>query len=143
MGDVLLLHIPLGIVKCQTSWKTMFSIQKWMSELNSELQLAESLNLHTQNCRHNTAGNHCEKCLGGFHGNNAVDGHAVSCSSCPCPLQVASNKSVPLFHHLDNSFSISCYSRTYFCFIDLLVPVYVPGNPKYLYHSQSKGCLSV
>uniref|UniRef100_A0A672R3F9 Laminin subunit alpha-5 n=1 Tax=Sinocyclocheilus grahami TaxID=75366 RepID=A0A672R3F9_SINGR len=43
------------------------------------------------NCRHNTAGNHCEQCLGGFHGNNTVDGHAVSCSSCPCPLQVASN----------------------------------------------------
>ncbi|XP_016364529.1 laminin subunit alpha-5-like [Sinocyclocheilus rhinocerous] len=43
------------------------------------------------NCRHNTAGNHCEQCQGGFHGNNTVDGHAVSCSSCPCPLQVASN----------------------------------------------------
>nr|XP_009294934.1 laminin subunit alpha-5 isoform X1 [Danio rerio] len=43
------------------------------------------------NCRHNTAGNHCEKCLGGFHHNNTVDGHSVSCSSCPCPLQVASN----------------------------------------------------
>uniref|UniRef100_A0A8C1MWR1 Laminin subunit alpha-5 n=1 Tax=Cyprinus carpio TaxID=7962 RepID=A0A8C1MWR1_CYPCA len=43
------------------------------------------------NCRHNTAGSHCEQCQGGFHGNNIVDGHAVSCSSCPCPLQVASN----------------------------------------------------
>uniref|UniRef100_A0A671KQZ1 Laminin subunit alpha-5 n=1 Tax=Sinocyclocheilus anshuiensis TaxID=1608454 RepID=A0A671KQZ1_9TELE len=43
------------------------------------------------NCHHNTAGNHCEQCQGGFHGNNTVDGHAVSCSSCPCPLQVASN----------------------------------------------------
>uniref|UniRef100_A0A8C1MUI0 Laminin, alpha 5 n=1 Tax=Cyprinus carpio TaxID=7962 RepID=A0A8C1MUI0_CYPCA len=38
------------------------------------------------NCRHNTAGSHCEQCQGGFHGNNIVDGHAVSCSSCPCPL---------------------------------------------------------
>uniref|UniRef100_A0A671KLI3 Laminin subunit alpha-5-like n=1 Tax=Sinocyclocheilus anshuiensis TaxID=1608454 RepID=A0A671KLI3_9TELE len=46
------------------------------------------------NCHHNTAGNHCEQCLGGFHGNKTVDGHVVSCSSCPCPLQVASNKSV-------------------------------------------------
>ncbi|TRY84024.1 hypothetical protein DNTS_013565, partial [Danionella cerebrum] len=43
------------------------------------------------NCRDNTAGNHCEKCLGGFHQNNTVDGHSVSCSSCPCPMQVASN----------------------------------------------------
>ncbi|KAK3546887.1 hypothetical protein QTP86_003815 [Hemibagrus guttatus] len=44
-----------------------------------------------QSCRHNTAGDHCEKCLGGFHSNTTVDGHAVACSSCPCPLQVASN----------------------------------------------------
>ncbi|XP_061114000.1 laminin subunit alpha-5 isoform X1 [Conger conger] len=43
------------------------------------------------NCQHNTAGEHCEKCRGGFLGNSTVDGHAVSCSSCPCPLQVASN----------------------------------------------------
>ncbi|XP_022533328.2 laminin subunit alpha-5 isoform X2 [Astyanax mexicanus] len=42
-------------------------------------------------CRHNTAGDHCEKCQGGFRGNNSVDGHAVSCTSCPCPMQVASN----------------------------------------------------
>ncbi|XP_072512537.1 laminin subunit alpha-5 isoform X2 [Salminus brasiliensis] len=43
------------------------------------------------NCQHNTAGDHCEKCQGGYRGNNSVDGHAVSCTSCPCPLQVASN----------------------------------------------------
>ncbi|XP_063064918.1 laminin subunit alpha-5 isoform X2 [Engraulis encrasicolus] len=43
------------------------------------------------NCQHNTAGDHCEKCLGGFLGNNSVDGQAVACTSCPCPLQVASN----------------------------------------------------
>ncbi|XP_052396695.1 laminin subunit alpha-5-like [Carassius gibelio] len=43
------------------------------------------------NCRHNTAGNQCEQCQCGVHGNFVVDGHAVSCSSCPCPLLVASN----------------------------------------------------
>ncbi|XP_056241478.1 laminin subunit alpha-5 isoform X1 [Seriola aureovittata] len=43
------------------------------------------------NCQHNTAGDHCEKCQGGFLGNNSLDGQAVSCSSCPCPLRVPSN----------------------------------------------------
>uniref|UniRef100_A0A8C9TNX3 Laminin, alpha 5 n=1 Tax=Scleropages formosus TaxID=113540 RepID=A0A8C9TNX3_SCLFO len=38
------------------------------------------------NCQHNTAGDHCEKCQGGFLDNGSLDGHAVSCSSCPCPL---------------------------------------------------------
>lgn len=43
------------------------------------------------NCQHNTAGDHCETCQGGFLGNNSLDGQAVSCSSCPCPLRVPSN----------------------------------------------------
>ncbi|KAM4563209.1 laminin subunit alpha-5 isoform 2-T2 [Odontesthes bonariensis] len=43
------------------------------------------------NCQHNTAGNHCESCKGGFLGNNSLDGQAVSCSSCPCPLRAPSN----------------------------------------------------
>ncbi|XP_031422129.1 laminin subunit alpha-5 isoform X2 [Clupea harengus] len=54
------------------------------------------------NCRHNTAGDHCEKCPGGFLGNNSVEGQAVSCTSCPCPLQVASN-----------NFAIGCVEKTH------------------------------
>ncbi|KAJ8257343.1 hypothetical protein GJAV_G00184600 [Gymnothorax javanicus] len=52
------------------------------------------------NCQHNTAGEHCEKCRGGFLGNSTVDGNAVSCTSCPCPLQVASN-----------NFAVGCVER--------------------------------
>ncbi|XP_031700147.1 laminin subunit alpha-5 isoform X2 [Anarrhichthys ocellatus] len=43
------------------------------------------------NCQHNTAGDHCDICQGGFLGNDSLDGQAVSCSSCPCPLRVSSN----------------------------------------------------
>ncbi|XP_053704727.1 laminin subunit alpha-5 isoform X1 [Synchiropus splendidus] len=43
------------------------------------------------NCQHNTVGDHCEKCQGGFLGNNSLDGQALACSSCPCPLRVPSN----------------------------------------------------
>ncbi|KAJ8408959.1 hypothetical protein AAFF_G00239800 [Aldrovandia affinis] len=51
------------------------------------------------NCQHNTAGEHCEKCRGGFLGNSTVDGHAL-CTSCPCPLQVSSN-----------NFAVGCVER--------------------------------
>ncbi|KAJ3586856.1 hypothetical protein NHX12_013248, partial [Muraenolepis orangiensis] len=40
-------------------------------------------------CQHNTVGDHCDRCQGGFLGNNSL--HGQSCSSCPCPLQIASN----------------------------------------------------
>ncbi|XP_034027667.1 laminin subunit alpha-5 [Thalassophryne amazonica] len=53
------------------------------------------------NCQHHTAGNHCEKCQGGFLGNNTIDGQAVSCSSCPCPLKVPSN-----------NFAVGCVQRS-------------------------------
>ncbi|KAM4737780.1 laminin subunit alpha-5 isoform 2-T2 [Anableps anableps] len=42
-------------------------------------------------CQHNTIGDHCESCRGGFLSNNSLDGQAVSCSSCPCPLRAPSN----------------------------------------------------
>lgn len=80
---------------------------KWVGSVWDDLFRTSLL----QNCRHNTAGDHCEKCRGGFHGDTTVDGHAVACSSCPCPLQVASNKSVP------SSSSHWCSLSVLFCFV--------------------------
>uniref|UniRef100_A0A8C7JXD6 Laminin subunit alpha-5 n=1 Tax=Oncorhynchus kisutch TaxID=8019 RepID=A0A8C7JXD6_ONCKI len=53
-----------------------------------------------ENCQHNRAGDHCEKCQGGFLGNHSLDGQAQSCDTCPCPLQVASN-----------NFAVSCVEK--------------------------------
>ncbi|KAK5624087.1 hypothetical protein CRENBAI_015003 [Crenichthys baileyi] len=52
-------------------------------------------------CQHNTVGDHCESCMGGFLSNNSLDGQAVSCSSCPCPLRAPSN-----------NFAEGCVQRT-------------------------------
>nr|XP_014344203.1 PREDICTED: laminin subunit alpha-5 [Latimeria chalumnae] len=52
-----------------------------------------------QNCQHHTAGDHCERCRNGFVG-NLIRGEPLTCSGCPCPLQVASN-----------NFALGCVDR--------------------------------
>ncbi|XP_072852967.2 laminin subunit alpha-2 [Pogona vitticeps] len=46
-----------------------------------------------QNCRHNTSGDHCEKCALGFYG--IVRGFPNDCRPCACPLPVSSNNFSP------------------------------------------------
>ncbi|XP_046389625.1 laminin subunit alpha [Ischnura elegans] len=41
-------------------------------------------------CKHNTTGEHCEKCVAGFHG-NATYGTPFDCLICACPLPIMSN----------------------------------------------------
>lgn len=47
--------------------------------------------LMLQSCRHHTTGDHCEKCIEGYHG-NATIGSPNDCMICACPLPIDSNK---------------------------------------------------
>eukprot|EP00102_Acyrthosiphon_pisum_P016424 XP_008187385.2 PREDICTED: laminin subunit alpha [Acyrthosiphon pisum] len=42
------------------------------------------------NCKHSTTGDHCEKCIIGYHGNASI-GTPYDCLICACPLPIASN----------------------------------------------------
>lgn len=56
---------------------------------NYQIQLSFWL-LSLQDCQHNTAGPHCERCALGFYG--IVRGSPEDCQPCACPLSIASNK---------------------------------------------------
>ncbi|XP_070207543.1 basement membrane-specific heparan sulfate proteoglycan core protein-like isoform X4 [Littorina saxatilis] len=47
-----------------------------------------------RNCRHNTGGENCERCIAGFYG-DATRGSVNDCQKCPCPLTEPPNQFSP------------------------------------------------
>uniref|UniRef100_A0A803TQL9 Laminin subunit alpha 2 n=1 Tax=Anolis carolinensis TaxID=28377 RepID=A0A803TQL9_ANOCA len=57
-------------------------------------------------CKHNTGGLYCDKCLPGFYG-DATKGKPDDCQLCACPLSIPSNNFSPTCH-LDRSRGLIC-----------------------------------
>uniref|UniRef100_A0A8C5PW47 Laminin subunit alpha 2 n=1 Tax=Leptobrachium leishanense TaxID=445787 RepID=A0A8C5PW47_9ANUR len=62
-------------------------------ECNGHSDTCDTQTAVCQACKHNTAGDHCERCAPGFYG--TVRGSPDDCKACACPLQIPSNNFSP------------------------------------------------
>ncbi|XP_055492345.1 laminin subunit alpha-2 [Leucoraja erinacea] len=84
-------------------------------QCNSHSDICDQKTSICQNCRDNTAGEHCEVCAPGYYG--IVRGSPNDCQPCACPLQISSNKT-----HVDISDVIRERSFLHYDGITLVEP---------------------
>ncbi|KAG8444246.1 hypothetical protein GDO86_009434 [Hymenochirus boettgeri] len=62
-------------------------------QCNGHSEICDPQTSVCQACKHNTAGDHCEKCTPGYYG--IVRGSSDDCRPCACPQQISSNNFSP------------------------------------------------
>ncbi|XP_018411793.1 PREDICTED: laminin subunit alpha-2 [Nanorana parkeri] len=62
-------------------------------QCNGHSNMCDSNTSVCQACKHNTTGDHCDRCAPGFYG--IVKGFPDDCKPCACPLHIASNNFSP------------------------------------------------
>ncbi|NWI15207.1 LAMA2 protein, partial [Crypturellus soui] len=69
-------------------------------------ELCDDITGECLNCKHNTGGSYCDRCLPGFYG-DPTKGTAEDCHPCACPLNIPSNNFSPTCH-FDRSHGLVC-----------------------------------
>uniref|UniRef100_A0A8B9QCV0 Laminin subunit alpha 2 n=1 Tax=Apteryx owenii TaxID=8824 RepID=A0A8B9QCV0_APTOW len=69
-------------------------------------ELCDDITGECLDCKHNTGGSYCDRCLPGFYG-DPTKGTAEDCQLCACPLNMSSNNFSPTCH-FDRSHGLIC-----------------------------------
>ncbi|XP_076189691.1 laminin subunit alpha-2 isoform X2 [Aptenodytes patagonicus] len=69
-------------------------------------ELCDDITGECLDCKHNTGGSYCDRCLPGFYG-EPTKGTAEDCQLCACPLNIPSNNFSPTCH-FDRSHGLIC-----------------------------------